>query len=80
MSHFSPQRMTVHAHAEELLPKFGVVWLRDELDRTWTVTRATAGPGLERLRAGQPLRLEIAHSTVGALVVSYTIVEGCGRS
>lgn len=38
----------VTATAHEVLPKFGLAFLIDDHDTTWTVTRCTDGPGLNQ--------------------------------
>lgn len=53
MSPVQSLRSLVMATAHEVLPKFGLAFLVDDHDATWTVTRSTEGPGLETLRTGQ---------------------------
>ena len=61
----------VMATAQEVLPKFGLAFLIDDDDTTWTVTRSTKGPGLGTLRRGQRVRLTLDHHPDFSLVRSY---------
>ncbi len=61
----------VMATAHEVLPKFGLAFLIDDHDTTWTVTRSTEGPGLGKLRRGQRVRLTLDHHPHFSLVRAY---------
>jgi len=65
--------VTVTTH--EVLPKFGIAFLQDGEDRTWTVTRSTKGPGLDVLRPGQQLRLKLIHRPDFTSVIEYELLS-----
>lgn len=64
-------RSLVTATAHEVLPKFGLAFLVDDHETTWTITRNMAGPGLERLRAGQRVQLTLDHHPKFSVVRAY---------
>ena len=61
----------VEATAQEVLPRFGLAFLIDDHDMTWTVTRCTEGPGLEVLCSGQRVRLTLDHHPHFSVVRAY---------
>lgn len=61
----------VTATALDVLPKFGVAFLVDDRDTTWTVTKCTEGPGLQTLRPGQRVRLTLDHHPQFSVVRTY---------
>jgi hypothetical protein len=63
----SPVTATVH----EVLPKFGLAFLVDEHDTTWTITRNMAGPALDTLRPGQRFELTLDHHAAFSVVRAY---------
>ncbi len=64
-------RSRVTATAHEVLPNFGLAFLIDDHDTTWTVTKCTEGPGLQALRPGQRVRLTLDHYPDFSLVRTY---------
>ena len=64
-------RSLVTATAHEVLPRFGLAFLIDDDDTTWTVTRSTEGPGLHALRTGQRVRLTLDHHPGFTVVRTY---------
>jgi hypothetical protein len=50
----------------------GLVYLEDEVFRTWVITKATRGGGLELLTPGMRVDLTIADYNSFALVDEYT--------
>lgn len=64
-------RSLVTATAREVLPRFGLAFLVDDQDTTWTVTRSMEGPGLHTLQAGQRVRLTLDHHAEFSLVRAY---------
>ncbi len=71
MSAVQTNRSLVTATAHEVLPKFGLAFLIDDHDTTWTVTRCTEGPGLHTLRSGQRVRLTLDHHPDFSMVRTY---------
>lgn len=71
MSPVQSLRPLVMATAHEVLPKFGLAFLIDDGETTWTVTRSTEGPGLETLRTGQRVELTLDHQPNFSLVRTY---------
>ncbi len=59
------------ATAHEIFPKFGLAFLIDDHDKTWTVTGAMEGPGLHALRAGQRVELTLDHHPDFSVVRAY---------
>ena len=59
------------ATANELLPQFGLVFLVDDDGQSWAVTRSTPGPGLDAIRAGQRVKLNLGHHSEFSVVSSY---------
>ena len=55
----------------EVLPKFGLAYLVDDSERTWTITRCTKGSGLDDLQPGQRCEL-----TLGS-AANYSLVREC---
>jgi hypothetical protein len=64
-----------HLHLEaavvEVLPQFGLAYVADRDDRTWAVTRATQGSGLDTLHAGQRLLLDVETHPSFSIVRRY---------
>lgn len=61
----------VMATAHEVLPNFGLAFLIDDHDTTWTITRNMDGPGLHTLRAGQRVQLMLDHHPDFSVVRAY---------
>lgn len=55
----------------EVLPKFGLAFVVDDDETTWTITRNMEGPGLDALRRGQRVRLTLDHQPAFSVVRSY---------
>lgn len=64
-------RSPVVATTHEVLPKFGLAFLVDDHETTWTITKNMAGPGLESLRAGQRVALTLDHHAEFSVVRAY---------
>jgi len=73
MSAVNPNRSLVAATAHEVLPKFGLAFVIDDDDTTWTITRNMSGPGLDALRAGQRVRLTLDHHPAFSVVRTYEL-------
>jgi len=71
MSRSRTIRSHVVAIAHEVLPKFGLAFLIDDHETTWTITRNMAGPGLESLRAGQRVQLTLDYHPEFSVVRAY---------
>jgi hypothetical protein len=71
MSRSRTIRSHVVATAHEVLPKFGLAFLIDDHETTWTITRNMAGPGLDSLRAGQRVQLMLDHHPEFSVVRAY---------
>ena len=56
---------------QEILPRFGLAFLVDDQDATWTVTMSTNGPGLDKLRTGQRVHLTLEHDPEFSAVRAY---------
>lgn len=65
------KRPLVMATAHEVLPKFGLAFVIDDEDTTWTITRNMDGPGLDGLRTGQRVRLTLDHHPAFSVVRAY---------
>ena len=72
MSAIHKHRSLVTATAQEVLPKFGLAFLVDDQETTWTVTRSMEGPGLDTLRHGQKVQLTLDHPADFRVVRAYT--------
>jgi hypothetical protein len=68
-----PHAVRVLATVEEVLPRFGLAYLVDERQVTWGITKNAAGPGLERLQAGQRVTLEVQQHPHFSLVSRYEL-------
>jgi len=56
----TPTPMTdVMATVIEVLPGFGLAWLRDEASREWAVTRSTMGIAFDTLTQGARVQLHV---------------------
>jgi hypothetical protein len=75
MHYFSPLTTHVCAVVSESLPSTGLVYLEDADFRTWVVTRATRGGGLDLLRPGRRVDLTIADYLRFALVEEYDALD-----
>lgn len=71
MSAHRTNRLLVMATAQEVLPKFGLAFVVDDDETTWTITRNMEGPGLDALKTGQRVRLTLAHHHAFSMVQSY---------
>jgi hypothetical protein len=64
-----------HLHLEaavvEVLPQFGLAYVADHTQRTWAVTRATQGSGLDTLQTGQRLMLDVETHPNFSIVRKY---------
>jgi len=61
----------VMAVAHEVLPRFGIAFLVDDHDMTWTITKSMSGPGLDSLRTGQRVQLTLDHHEDFSVVRAY---------
>ena len=61
----------VMAVAHEVLPRFGIAFVVDDRDVTWTITRSMSGPGLDTLRTGQRVQLTLDHHEDFSVVRAY---------
>ena len=61
----------VTAVVTEVLPKFGLAYLEDGQGRTWAVTRATKGAGLDSMAPGQTFELALEVHTAFSVVGRY---------
>jgi hypothetical protein len=64
-----PSLVTATAH--EVLPRFGLAFVIDDDDATWTITRSMDGPGLDTLRPGQRVQLTLDHLADFSVVRNY---------
>jgi len=64
-------RSPVMATAHEVLPKFGLAFLIDDHNTTWTITRNMEGPGLHTLHTGQRVLLTLDHHPDFSVVRAY---------
>ena len=64
-------RSPVMATAHEVLPKFGLAFLIDDHNTTWTITRNMEGPGLHTLHTGQRVLLTLDHQADFSVVRAY---------
>ncbi len=71
MSALQTHKALVTATAFEILPRFGLAFLVDDQQTTWTVTRSTDGPGLDALRSGQRVQLTLDHHSDFSVVSAY---------
>lgn len=67
--HVGPPSVT--ATASEVLPRFGLAFLVDDANKTWTITKSTQGPGLDRLQSGQRVELTLNHFPGFSVVRAY---------
>ena len=68
-------RSLVTATAHEVLPQFGLAFLIDDNDTTWTITKNMEGPGLHTLRTGQRVALTLNHYPEFSVVLTYAPQE-----
>lgn len=61
----------VTATVAEVLPKLGIAFLDDDAAGSWAITRCTPGSGLDALREGQRVRLDLARHPRFTFVKSY---------
>ncbi len=61
----------VKATVDEVMPLTGLAFLVDDDSREWTVTKSTAGMGLDTLRRGQRLLLHVERYRGYSLVRRY---------
>jgi len=73
MSAAKKYRSPVMATAQEVLPKFGLAFVIDDHETTWTITRNMDGPGLDALRAGQRVQLTLDHHPAFSVVRTYDL-------
>ncbi len=71
MSAVKTNRAPVLATTQEVLPKFGLAFVVDDDETTWTITRNMEGPGLDALRTGRRVRLTLDHQPVFSVVRAY---------
>lgn len=72
----SPLRpSTVTATALEVLPSFGIAYFVDEHDVAWAVTKSTQGHGLDSLKPGQRVRLNLEHAADFSIVSAYQTLD-----
>lgn len=73
MSAVKANRSPVMAIAHEVLPQFGLAFVVDDNETTWTITRNMEGPGLDALRTGQRVRLTLDHQPAFSVVRAYDL-------
>lgn len=71
MSRYRTIRSHVVATAHEVLPKFVLAFLVDDLETTWAITRSMEGPGLDSLRSDQRVQLTLDHYPGFSVVRAY---------
>jgi hypothetical protein len=60
---------------EMVLPRTGLVYLMDESEQTWVVTKGTKGVGIDALEPGQHLMLTVAQYPDFAVVSEYAPLD-----
>jgi hypothetical protein len=71
MSSLKATQSPVIATAHEVLPKFGLAFVIDDENTTWTITGNLEGPGLDPLRTGRRVRLTLDHHPAFSVVCAY---------
>jgi hypothetical protein len=59
----------------EVLPNFGLAYLVDDCNHTWTITHGTKGPGLGDLLPGQRCELTLDTCRDFTLVSEYRLLS-----
>ena len=67
--------LLVTATACEVMPQFGLIYLMDDQDRSWAITKSTKGPGLASVRPGQRCQLTLTDHGSFAAVSEYTLLD-----
>lgn len=67
----TPQAIQGMATAHEVPPNFGLAFLIDNHDTTWTITRNMDCPGLHALHAGQRVQPMLDHHP------DFSVVRAC---
>jgi hypothetical protein len=70
-----PSSARIQATVQEVLPLLGLAYVVDDRQRTWGVTRVTPGSGLDSLKAGAPVELEVCRFESFALVERYSALN-----
>ena len=71
MSATHKNRGLVTATTHEVLPRFGLAFVIDEHNATWSITRSMKGPGLDALNTGQRVQLTPGHHDQFSVVRAY---------
>jgi hypothetical protein len=75
MSTARSDRSHLTATAHEVLPKFGLAFLIDDHQTTWTITGSMEGPGLDTVRTGQRVQLTLDHYPDFSVVRAYVPLD-----
>jgi hypothetical protein len=70
-----PSEHSFTAVAVEVLPQFGLAFVEAAGTRTWAVTRSMPGPGLDALREGQRVKLQVEEHAGFSLIRSYALAD-----
>lgn len=65
------QAALVQATVLEVLPKLGLAYVADSAERIWGVTRGTPGTGIDTLRVGEKVQVQLHSFDQYTLVQSY---------
>jgi len=65
----------VVAVVQEVLPRLGLAYVRDDTGSSWGLTRSTPGVGLERLRPGQRVQVTLLHCADFTMASGYTPLD-----
>jgi hypothetical protein len=66
-----PQTLRAVATVTEVLPATGLAYLTDTLGQHWTITKGTAGSGLEALQPGVHVELTVTQHDDFSYVSEY---------
>jgi hypothetical protein len=68
----TPDQQAFVATVVEVLPRLGLVYVVDDRQRTWGITRATPGGEIESLCPGDRVQAEAERVQVGSLIRRYS--------
>jgi hypothetical protein len=66
---------TVQATVTEVMPLFGLAYLSGDDARAWTVTKSTPGSGLDTLRPGMRVDLDVSRHNDFSVVSGYAPLD-----
>jgi hypothetical protein len=66
---------TVDARVEQVLPRFGLAFVLDDVSHSWGVTRSTPGSPFDALTAGRRVRLQIEVHQSFSVVREYRVLD-----